>query len=161
MIIRKATAREMLGLWGYKNIDEAPNTAKFFYNNISSGNAVFWTADNEGELIGELYVFLDLDDKDFADGKGKVYLCAYRIRNDYRGQGIGSQLIRTVLDDLKSSGYKCVTIGADDESHVKLYKHYGFSSVIKKVYCDPCAMDRNMQPEHVENGYWLMLMEVA
>ena len=60
MIIRKATGEEMLSLWGYEGIENASFTAKYFYQNIISGNAVFWTLDNEGELIGELYVFLDL-----------------------------------------------------------------------------------------------------
>ena len=37
--------------------------------NIKRGNTEFWTLDYDGELIGELYVFYDLEDKDFADGK--------------------------------------------------------------------------------------------
>ena len=60
MRIRKATAEEMLSLWGYQDLENAPYTAKFFYRNITSGNAVFWALDHAGELIGELYVFLDL-----------------------------------------------------------------------------------------------------
>lgn len=57
MLIRKATGEEMLKLWGYQDENTASPTAKFFYRNISSGNAIFWTLDNGGELIGELYVF--------------------------------------------------------------------------------------------------------
>ena len=57
MLIRKATGAEMLSLWGYKGIENAPCTAKFFYRNITSGNAVFWALEHNGELIGELYVF--------------------------------------------------------------------------------------------------------
>ena len=68
MLIRKATADEMLKLWGYQKIDHATNTAKFFYKNISEGNAILWTSEHNSELIGELYAFLSLDDKDFADG---------------------------------------------------------------------------------------------
>lgn len=56
MIFRKATSEEMLPLWGYKDIGEASPTARFFCEHISSGNAEFWTIDDNGKLIGELYV---------------------------------------------------------------------------------------------------------
>ena len=51
MIIRRASAEEMLKLWNYDDENTASATARFFYRNISSGNAVFWTVDNDGELI--------------------------------------------------------------------------------------------------------------
>ena len=41
MLIRRATAEEMLALWGYGE-ENAPPTARFFCRNISSGSAVFW-----------------------------------------------------------------------------------------------------------------------
>ena len=78
MEIRKATGDEMLALWEYPDPENASPTAKFFYRSISSGNAVFWTVEQNGELIGELYAFLDLEDKDFADGEHTAYLCAFR-----------------------------------------------------------------------------------
>ena len=67
MLIRKATCEEMLRLWGNQDTTHVSPTARFFYQNISTGNAVFWTLDHGGELIGELYIFSDLDDKDFAE----------------------------------------------------------------------------------------------
>ena len=70
MQIRKASAGEMLSLWEYDDLSKASNTAKYFYQNIESGNAVFWTLELDGKLIGELYVFRDIPfDRDFADGK--------------------------------------------------------------------------------------------
>ena len=58
--IRRASGEEMLALWGYPDLDTAPPTAKFFFENIVSGNAVFWTVDRDGELLGELYAFLNI-----------------------------------------------------------------------------------------------------
>lgn len=83
MTIRSATKEEMLLLWGYTDIKVASPTAKFFYENISSGNTIFWTVEKDDELIGELYVFKDLPDKEFADGTTTAYLCAFRVREDY------------------------------------------------------------------------------
>ena len=90
MKIRKATDQEMLSLWGYKNMDPVPPTALFFAQNISSGNAEFWTLNDNDQIIGELYIFWNLGDKDFADGKNRAYLCAFRIKSEYRGKGHGS-----------------------------------------------------------------------
>jgi len=152
----------MLALWGYPNVSEASPTAKYFYNNIETGNAVFWTVENEGELIGELYVFQNLEDKDFADGKNTAYLCAFRIREDYRGRGIGTELLREVLSWLKSVGFTRTTIGvgSDEERNIKLYRNEGFITKVKDCYFDPCAMDENMKPKSDE-GFWLLVKELG
>ena len=161
MIIRKATGEEMLKLWGYDEEQNASPTAKFFYNNISSGNAVFWTVDNDGELIGELYAFLDIKkDNDFADGINTAYLCAFRIKKDFRGKGIGNSLMKEALDDLRSKGFKYATIGVSEERNKRLYYRMGFKREIKICYYDPCAMDENMQPERDEEGFLLLSKEL-
>lgn len=151
----------MLNLWGYPEISNASPTTRFFYNNIESGNAIFWTVDNGGELIGELYVFRNLTDMDFADGKETAYLCAFRVREDYRGKGIGSKLLREVLDSLKAAGFKKATIGVgpDEERNIRLYRRFGFTEKVKDCFVDPCAVDENMQPKPDE-GFWLLLKEL-
>ena len=161
MLIRKATGEEMLKLWGCQEESNAPPTAKFFYKNISSGNAVFWTLDNAGELIGELYAFLDVDgDKDFADGKTTAYLCAFRVKKEYRGQGLGSKMMDIVLKDLKARGFQYATIGVSEEQNEKLYRRMGFTAKVKDCHIDPCAMDGNMQPEHYDACYNLLSKEL-
>ena len=151
----------MLELWEYPDVNTAPPTARYFYNNIETGNAVFWTVENEGELIGELYVFYNLDDKDFADGKNTAYLCAFRIREDFRGKGIGTALLREVLARLKAAGFTRATIGVgpEEERNIKLYRNQGFVTKIKDCYFDPCAVDDNMRPKPDE-GFWLLAKEL-
>ncbi len=161
MTIRRATKEEMLLLWGYPDFDTASPTAKYFCENISSGNAIFWTVENDNELIGELYVFKNLEDKDFADGISTAYLCAFRVREDYRGNGIGSSLLNSVLEDIKSSGFARVTIGVspDEERNLKLYKNLGFNNIVKECFIDPCAIDENMKPKK-DNGFLLLSKEL-
>ena len=158
MQIRKATAAEMLELWGYKELDTASPTAKFFYDNINTGNADFWTIDKDGELIAELYAFFNLEDKDFADGKTTAYLCAFRVKKEYRGQGNGSMLMTEVLKDIKEKGYQKVTIGvgSDEPQNYRLYQRLGFNTKIKDCHYDPCGMDDNMQPKYEETVWWLL-----
>ena len=158
MRIRKATGEEMLKLWGYPDEKSASPTARFFYNHITSGNAVFWTLDDDGELVGELYVFRNLEDKDFADGRDVAYLCAFRVREEYRGRGLGSSLMKAALAELKETGYRAATIGvgSDKPLNVKLYHRLGFREKVKDCHYDPCGMDENNQPRYEEAGWWLL-----
>ena len=158
MLIRKATGEEMLKLWGYRDEKTASPTAKLFYRNIASGNTVFWTLEHNGELIGELYVFLNLEDKDFADGKNTAYLCAFRMKNEYRGRGLGSRLLNAALMELRNLGFHSATIGVEKNEHKnqQLYHRLGFTVKIKGCHYDPCGMDDNNQPEYDENGWWLL-----
>ena len=162
MVIRKATGKEMLELWGYQDAESASPTARFFYKNVNEGNAIFWTAEDEGKLIGELYVFLNLDDKDFADGQNTAYLCAFRVQEKYRRQGIGTLLIETAGKDLKERGFTGVTIGVEEEEelNVKLYKRLGFNSKIKDCYKDPCAMNEDMEPDSC-GVFWLLYKNIS
>ena len=157
MLIRKATAEEMLALWGY-DANTAPPTARFFYDNISGGNAVFWAADSGGELIGELYAFLELEDKAFADGESVAYLCAFRVKCEYRGQGHGGMLMAAALADLKERGFCRATIGVayDEPRNISLYRRMGFTRKIRDCHYDPCAMDEKMQPLYDENAWQLL-----
>ena len=159
--IRQASAEEMLRLWGYADPESAPNTAKFFYWNISSGNAVFRAAELDGELIGELYAFLRIEtDKDFADGSTTAYLCAFRVRKDFRGRGIGSRMMEAALADLKARGFTRATIGADDARNEALYRRMGFARKVKDCISDPCAMDEHMRPEQAEKAWLLLAKEL-
>ena len=148
MLIRKASGEEMLNLWGFEDPEQAPPTARFFYQNISSGNAVFWTVEHDGELIGELYVFFNIDeDNDFADGSTTAYLCAFRVKKEYRGQGLGSRMMEKALSDLKARGFRRAAIGVSEERNEKLYRRMGFCTKIKDCFFDPCARDGHMRPE--------------
>ena len=161
MKIRKAAAHELLELWGYESIHTASSNAKFFCDNIKRGNTEFWTLDYDGELIGELYVFYDIEDKDFADGKKNAYLCAFRVRTDFRGQGLGTKLICHVMDYIKALGYQRISIGVDitDTANIRLYKRLGFTRKIKECTEDPCDRDENMQPRSCP-CFWLLYKEL-
>ena len=157
MIVRKSSSREMLKLWGYDGIEKASPTAKFFCRNIDSGNAVFYALYDGGKIAGELYVFLKLDDKEFADGETTAYLCAFRVEKEYRGKGYGSRLMKAALSELKNNGFKYATVGVGmtEKDNIKMYEHMGFAVKIKDCYTDPCAVDENMKPKPDE-GFFLL-----
>lgn len=149
MEIRQASAQEMLQLWNYDGRRPLSNNARFFCNCIQRGDAAFWTIDEGGELIGELYVFYRLEDRDFADGERRAYLCAFRVRKDWRGQGLGERLLTAVLGHVRSVGYREVTIGVElsEPRTMAFYRRMGFETVVKDSGLDPCDRDEKMQPK--------------
>lgn len=143
MIIRQATAQEMLNLWGCGETEALPPTAQFFFDNLTSGNAEFWAVEDGGALVGELYVFRKLPDPDFANGAQRAYLCAFRMKEGYQGQGLGSRLLETVLGRLQDEGIALGTIGVEttNEAALRLYRRFGFDTKIKDCHVDPCWLD--------------------
>ena len=158
MLIRTASGEEMLALWGYPDFNAASPTARFFYQNIAAGNAVFWALEHEGAMIGELYAFFDLEDRDFADGKSTAYLCAFRVKEGFRGQGLGSRLMETALGELKARGFRRASIGVSESEpqNLRLYRRFGFTEKGKDCRADPCAMDEHMRPV-VDPESWMLL----
>lgn len=160
MKIRQADENELLKLWREEEEHMSPTTS-FFFHQIKKKNAEFWTYDWGGQLAGELYVFKELEDKEFADGKDRVYLCAFRIIKVLRGQGYGTKLMNHVLSHLKEEGYKTVTIGVDEteEDNIRLYHRIGFLEKVKDCTIDPCGRDENMQPVKYPK-FWLLKKEL-
>lgn len=160
MEIRKAAEQELLELWGYESIQTASSNARFFCDNIKRGNAEFWALDYDGELVGELYIFYNLEDKDFADGKRCAYLCAFRVREDLRGRGLGTRLICHVMEYIKELGYQRISIGvvATNLANIRLYKRLGFTKKVKECTEDPCDRDENMHPRPC-SCFWLLYKE--
>jgi GNAT superfamily N-acetyltransferase len=158
--IRQANEDEMLALWG-ETADKMRPTSAFFYENIKNNNAQFWTYADDGRLAGELFVFRSLDDRDFANGRDKAYLCAFQITEELRGKGYGTKLISHVINCLEVEGIKTVTIGVDEteESNVRLYHKLGFLEKIKDCYADPCDVDEHMKPKPCSK-FWLLKREM-
>lgn len=137
MIIRTATTSELKALWGNSN---SP-TQRYFVKGMDEGNIEFWTIEEEKskDLIGELYIFWDSEDKDEADGKKRAYLSAFRIEKDFRGLGLGSELMKRVLKRIVENGFSEVTIGVDNEDGERLrnmYEAWGFDKLIKEQNWD-------------------------
>ncbi len=127
---------------------EHPAHGCLFADHIRHENAEFWALERSGELIGELYVFKSLPDRDFADGRTKAYLCAFLVREADRGKGLGSQLLSAVLARLKANGFRYATIGVEkgDEANLRLYRRHGFSVTIKECRLDPALWTRRCAP---------------
>lgn len=158
MLIRIGSIEELKQLWGNSN---SP-TEKYFVEGIEKGNIEFWTIENDmdNSLIAELYIFWNSEDKVEANGKDRAYLCAFRVKKEFQGRGLGKRLMERVLLRIKERGYREVTIGADNDDADRLtymYKSWGFSELIKLQNTDYHYIDYNGNPTYYEIPYALYL----
>lgn len=151
MVIRQAKIEEFQALW----CSSGSTTYKYFLDKLRDKTVEFWTID-QGELIGELYIFWDSEDKDEADGLKRAYLCALRVHEDHRGQGMSSKLMNRVIESIYERGFSEITIGIDNDNYDKLkmiYKKWGFTKLIKKQYIDHHGRDKHNQANRCQEGF--------
>ncbi|MAE68225.1 MAG: GNAT family N-acetyltransferase [Candidatus Peribacteraceae bacterium] len=122
--------------WAWSQADWQRSAQKKTIEAISSNNQSFVVIEDGNELIGELHIeWNKKEDSDAANGTNRAYLFALRIHPKHRGKGLGTQLMNSALDLIRSRGFNEATIGAyKDESHLKeLYIKWGFVELLKDV----------------------------
>jgi ribosomal protein S18 acetylase RimI-like enzyme len=62
-------------------------------------------------------------------------LCGFRTNKEYENQGYFSKLYKFIEQDLKSRGYKELSLGVEPKEtrNVSIYKKFGFTNLIKSV----------------------------
>jgi ribosomal protein S18 acetylase RimI-like enzyme len=102
------------------------------YKRAKHCRAVLWIAEANGEkIIGQLFVQLDSERRELADGKRRAYIYSFRIRPTFRGLGVGTLMLSVAEADLKKRGVEMVTlnVGRDNMSAHRLYKRQGYRIV--------------------------------
>ena len=85
----------------------------------------------DGDLVGFLSVL--------SDGVGDAFLLDLMVHPDHRGQGIGSDLVRQAIRDLRSAGVKCIQVTFNPEME-GFFKRFGFH-IFKAGIIDTDAME--------------------
>ena len=80
---------------------------------------------------------LDMQNKDNLVGNNKAYLTAFRTNKEYENQGYFSKLYKFVESDLKSKGFKSLTLGVEPKEirNIQIYFNWGFTKYIKTGFC--------------------------
>ena len=129
----RATSKQMLEIWDGRFEDFVESTVQA----VDSGVEECWLMRDEqnGKLMGELHILWDKpEDPDYADGKDKAYILAFRIHDEYQGKGYGTMLMNRVLNRIQERGFTKATIGADDfdPKLQPMYQKWGFTKVLKR-----------------------------
>lgn len=84
-------------------------------------------AECDGKIIGACWVRI-MDDYGHIDNETPSF--AISLYEEFRGHGIGTELMRRMLELLSSKGYKRSSLAVQKENYaVKMYKKVGFEIV--------------------------------
>jgi ribosomal protein S18 acetylase RimI-like enzyme len=96
------------------------------------GQSVLWVAERqEYSVIGQLFLQLDSDVVELADGVTRAYLYAFRIRPEYRCEGLGSFMMQLAETDLIRRSFRMITLNVtqDNQDAIRLYERRGYHIV--------------------------------
>ena len=84
-------------------------------------------ADFDGKVVGAVWTRI-MDDYGHVDDETPSF--AISLYKEYRGQGIGNQLMVKMLELLKQQGYKKASLAVQKANYaVKMYRDIGFKTV--------------------------------
>jgi len=145
--------------WKFRNIFAD------LYRSSLSGRVLMWVVAQQGpveELIGQAFVVLKSSERDTADGKSRAYVFSFRVKDQWRNQGIGTHLMAFIEEDLRQRGYKQVTLNVakDNLAAQRLYQRLGYRVVGSRpgiwTYRDP---DGNLH--RVNEPSWRMIKNLS
>ena len=113
------------------NMKTQPLTEKW-REEIESGNRLVFIYKINGEFIGEGALVLDTGDPDYTILGQRVYVSRMIVKKEYRGRGIGSEILEFLINKATEMGFSEMTIGVDkdNEKALHLYRKYGFTEVL-------------------------------
>jgi len=129
VIIRYLTEADLPALeWGGRYTHFRQVFAHAF-RRMQQGLSLLWVADLPGEgVIGQVFVQLTCDRPELADGYRHAYLYSFRIKQPYRGLGIGSKMLNFVEQEIRGRGFTSITLNVAKENDRarRLYIRHGY-----------------------------------
>ena len=101
---------------------------KIYYDVFGTGKADYCiVADDNGKVIGAVWTRI-MDDYGHVDDDTPSF--AISLYKEYRGQGIGTRMMREMLALLKEKGYKQASLAVQKANYaVRMYEKVGFKIV--------------------------------
>lgn len=101
---------------------------KLYYEDFGTGRADNCiVADDNGHVIGAVWTRIMNDYGHVDDDTPSFAISLYK---EYRGQGIGTQLMKKILELLRSQGYRKASLAVQKANYaVRMYKKIGFKIV--------------------------------
>lgn len=88
------------------------------WSDILSKGKVFVAENDKGEIVGFSSGGIERSGK-YEDFDGELY--AIYLLKEYQGQGIGTQLFKAVVDDLKKDQYRSMTVLVVEENDSRFF----------------------------------------
>jgi len=113
-----------------RSIIEKPEI-KVFYNDFGKADDNCLVAVIDSKIIGAVWTrIISGDIKGFGNIDAQTPEFAISLYKEYRGKGIGTQLMLAMLQLLKEKGYNKTSLAVQKDNYaVKVYQHVGFKIV--------------------------------
>lgn len=110
-----------------KDIIERPEL-KLYYEDFGSGEADHcFVAEDDGKVVGAVWTRI-MEDYGHVDSQTPSF--AISLIREYRGQGIGTELMKKMLEHLKNQGFKKTSLAVQKSNYaVRMYEKVGFRKV--------------------------------
>ena len=110
-----------------KDIIELPEL-RIYYEDFGEGKADYCiVAEDDGRVIGAAWTRI-MDDYGHVDDEIPSF--AISLIKEYRGQGIGTRLMKEMLTLLKDKGFKKASLAVQKSNYaVRMYEKVGFKTV--------------------------------
>lgn len=99
------------------------------FQNSRNGSTLIWVAENEkAEIVGQIFLLLYSKHAELADGIHRAYLFSFRLKPEYRGQGLGSHMLNFVENYLLQLGYDSVRLNVARLNVLarRMYEKHGY-----------------------------------
>ncbi len=132
------------------------------YEDMRRGQRLMLVAVREAEMIGQVFVQLNSAERQYADGCGRAYLYALRVRPAWRGRGIGRNLVTAAEDQLRQRGFTIavIAVAKTNERAQRLYQRLGY-----RVFSEDPGIwvftDADGRQQRVEEPAWLLEKQLA
>ncbi|MDP4163413.1 MAG: GNAT family N-acetyltransferase [Bacillota bacterium] len=112
-----------------RNILKHPNIASYLTNWGRKGDRGLIATDSENRPVGAVWIRL-------FDGNNKTYgylnehtpILSMALLEEFRGRGIGTQLLKAIINDSKFAGYSALSLSVDSDNPARhLYEKCGFN----------------------------------
>lgn len=112
-----------------------PWTEAGFFTFFMRQDAIFLIAETAGEIVGYCGALTVLDEADILN---------VAVKDSRQGEGIGSRMMKALLDRLTQAGVTAVHLEVRESNHraIHLYERMGFEAIgIRKGYYEEPAED--------------------
>lgn len=107
-------------------IDIDMELREFFRHKLSDGSLIQWLVEDEQDIIAcGAIVFYDFPPSYTNRSGKKGYICNMYTNENYRGQGIATQLLDKLVEEAKQLGVTRIWLGAS-KMGMPVYKKFGF-----------------------------------
>jgi GNAT superfamily N-acetyltransferase len=134
---RYATSDGALGVFMDRAISENPNELLLvgFKKNAQDGSSSEW--------VGTISL-CEWDEPKF-EKHGPRWVADFVVKEDSRGQGYGSQLLKQVLDAARERGFPDVKLYTESEDAMRLYARNGFQFIESEIVTDNTNPDNEIK----------------